>query len=81
MQPVTLIASHKALRIIAGHSPPPPSDAFLDFDPILSGWPEEPGDEDTTPRLDFASAVTPLSKTGHAKLIRSSSDHDVTHAG
>ena len=53
MQPVTLIVSHNALRIIAGHFPPAPSDAFLDFDPILPGWPEEPGSEGTTASPGF----------------------------
>ena len=59
MQPVIQIVSPKAVRIVGRHFAPAPCDAFLDFDPILPGWPEERANEGDKPDLHFASAVTP----------------------
>ena len=33
-------ASSQEVRVTPPVAPPPPHDAFLDFDPILPGWPE-----------------------------------------
>ena len=63
MQPVIQIVSPKAVRIVGRHFAPAPCDAFLDFDPILPGWPEERANEADKPDPHFASAVTPLDRS------------------
>ena len=71
MQPVTIRTSSDSLRVTARHSAPAPCDAFLDFDPILPGWPEERGDEGEQRDLDSTPAATPPDKSQIAESHRS----------
>ena len=63
MQPARIIASSESVPITVRHSAAAPCNAFLDFDPILPGWPEEPGGEDGQRDLSSASVATPPEKS------------------
>jgi len=75
MHPVIQIISPKAVRIVARHCAPAPCDAFLDFDPILPGWPEERANEGDKPDLHFASAATPLNRSSSTQSAAHQSAH------
>ena len=59
MQPSRIIASSESVPVTVWHSAAAPCNAFLDFDPILPGWPEEPAEEDGQRDPSSASVATP----------------------